>query len=148
MTNERFFLHDIVESLGSCIDFFMAKIKFLAAFLIEGKRTTFKTALWNFFITQVLGVEEAVEIGDRYEVTRVVEYPQNITLGERVLYLHNNKIVQNLTLTGPYGNTISELAGILGTDLLKCGDRLNSENCSDLIRDILDVDFTDCKLSR
>lgn len=107
-------------------------------------RVIFKTALWNFLIKQVLGERDAIEIGDRYEITRVVEYPLNVSLGDRILYLHNNKIVQNLTLDGPYNSTLSYLRDISGTELLSCGVEL-FEHCLDLIRDILDVDFRDCE---
>ena len=39
------------------------------AFYSEVKRTVFKTALWNFLVKELLGQDEAKEIGDRYEIT-------------------------------------------------------------------------------
>ena len=109
---------------------------------VESERVTFRTALWNFLIKEVLGVDNAKDIGDRYEITRVTSYPQDVTLGDRVRYLHNNQIVQSLSLNGTYGNTISILANIDGRELLDCGER-RFQHCFDLIESVLDIEFVD-----
>ena len=91
-------------------------------------------------------MDSAKNIGDRYEITRVESYPLNVTLGDRVLYLHNNKIAQSLQLNGSYGDTVEELAGLNGETLVACAPRLfGSGECERLISEILNIDFMDSK---
>ena len=93
---------------------------------------------------ETLGKDEAKEIGDRFEVTRVAQNQENVSLAERVLFLHNNRIVQNLTLNGAYSNTTSALGELRGTDLLICGSD-TFYYCFELIKDLLDVQVIDSK---
>ena len=138
---KKFICNDVELSLVFALTYMYISSSF-DAFYSEVKRTVLKTALWNFLVKEVLGQDEAKEIGDRYEITRVVQNPDNVSLAERVLFSHNNRIVQNLTLNNTYTSTTAALAGLRGTELLICGDEL-FRYCLELMKEFFDVEVND-----
>ena len=122
----------------------MIMMKLILIVHADRKAEIFRTALWNFLTKQVLGHYSAKNVGDGYEIARVVDNPGAVSLGERVIYLHNNDLVRGLSLDTSFGNVITEIGKIAGLSLVRCiADAF--DDCLELLGDVTNIDILGCE---